>query len=306
MGNGKAAVAFVAVLLASFVVMNVLPANDLPQACVQEAALALVALAGAGFAVPGAFKRCASNVQQRNIVRFAMVALLLTGLVGGAITLATWGFVGVDALGSTAFASSSSSGVIARNLAMLLGICILTGVYEESFLRVLGIEAFERAFERGEDSSTAPSSGGSAANRNSDGRTADLNDSRSGEVYSAATKRAILVSTLLFALLHVGAPDVTAGQQVLVQSALKFAQALLFGTIMGVLYAQTRRLWPCALLHAGFDAFYLAPHVLLTGALPTTYASGTPGDTVLLTVTVILLAAVLVVMVKRQQEIECQ
>lgn len=306
MGNEKAAVAFAAVLLASFVVMNVLPANDLPQACVQEAALALVALAGAGFAVPDAFKRCTNNVQQRNSVRFATVALLLTGLVGGAITLATWGFVGVDALGSTAFASSSSSGVIARNLAMLLGICILTGVYEESFLRVLGIEAFERAFERGEDSSTAPSSGGSAANRNSDGRTADLNDSRSGEVYSAATKRAVLASALLFALLHVGIPDAASSQLVLVQSALKFAQALLFGTIMGVLYVQTRRLWPCALLHAGFDAFYLAPHVLLTGALPTTYASGALGDTVLLTVTVILLAAVLVVMVKRQQEIERQ
>ena len=32
------------------------------------------------------------------------------------------------------------------NLLLLLGICLLTGLYEESFMRVLGIEAFERAF----------------------------------------------------------------------------------------------------------------------------------------------------------------
>lgn len=299
MGNGKAAVAFAAVLLASFVVMNVLPANDLPQACVQEAALALVALAGAGFAVPDAFKRCTSNVQQRNIVRFATIALLLVGFVGGVIMLATWDFAGVGAVGAAVFAPSSSSGTIARNLAMLLGICMLTGMYEESFLRVLGIEAFERALGQGEHVAAERTSAkrAEAGVSPAPGQNATL---------GSVTKRAILVSTLLFALLHVGAPDVTAGQQVLVQSALKFAQALLFGTIMGVLYVQTRRLWPCALLHAGFDAFYLAPHVLLTGALPTTYASGTPGDTVLLTVTVILLAAVLVVMVKRQQEIERQ
>lgn len=146
-----------------------------------------------------------------------------------------------------------------ENLLFLLGICLLTGLYEEAFMRVLGIEAFERALD---------------------------------------TKRAILASAALFALLHVGAPDVSAGQLVLLQTALKFGQALLFGVILGVLYAQTRRLWPCALIHAGFDVMYLGPNVLLTGEMPVTYASGMVGDTVPLVVTVLMLAGVALKMCK--------
>ena len=140
-----------------------------------------------------------------------------------------------------------------RNLLLLLGICLLTGVYEEAFMRVLGIEAFERALD---------------------------------------TKRAILASAALFALLHVGAPDVSAGQLVLLQTALKFGQALLFGVILGALYARTRRLWPCAFIHAGFDILYMAPNVLLTGTMPETYASGAVGDTVLLAVSVLMLSGI--------------
>lgn len=140
-----------------------------------------------------------------------------------------------------------------ENLLLLLGICLLTGLYEESFMRVLGIEAFERALD---------------------------------------TKRAILASAALFALLHVGALDVSAGQLVLLQTALKFGQALLFGVIMGALYVRTRRLWPCAFIHAGFDVLYLAPNVLLTGTMPETYASGAVGDTVLLAVSVLMLSGI--------------
>ena len=79
---------------------------------------------------------------------------------------------------------------------------------------------------------------------------------------------------------------------VLMQSVLKFVQALLFGAILGVLYTQTRRLWPCAFIHAGFDVLYLAPNVLLTGTMPATYASGAVGDTVLLAVTVLMLVGI--------------
>lgn len=67
---------------------------------------------------------------------------------------------------------------------------------------------------------------------------------------------------------------------------------MLFGVILGVLYTQTRRLWPCAFIHAGFDMLYLAPNVLLTGTMPETYASGLVGDTVLLAVSVLMLSGI--------------
>lgn len=259
MRNGKTAVAFVVVLLVSFAVMNAMPTDNLPQACMQEAVLALVALAGVGFAVPGAFKRCTLNVQQRKMVRFVTAALLAIGFVGGVITLSTWDFSGASVVDVPALALTLSGGEVMRNLAMLLGICILTGVYEEAFVRVLGVEALERATD---------------------------------------AKCAVFASALLFALLHVGVPSAGTSEVVLLQSALKFVQALLFGIILGVLYAQTRRLWPCALLHAGFDVLYLAPHALLMGTLPTTYSSGTISDTILLAATVILLAATAIIVAR--------
>ena len=54
MRNGKTVAAFIAVLLASFTVMSVMSSGDLPQAFMQETVLALVALAGVGFAEPNA------------------------------------------------------------------------------------------------------------------------------------------------------------------------------------------------------------------------------------------------------------
>ena len=253
--NTKASVAlaFFIVLLASFAAMNALSAGNLLQACVQEAVLALVAIAAVRLAVPDALKRCTRSVQQRSIVRFATIALLLVGLVGGVITLLAWLFANGGNTAGFAPAALPSADDLMKNLLLLLGICLLTGVHEEAFMRVLGIEAFERAVD---------------------------------------LKRAILASAALFALLHVGVPDLSAGQLVLMQTALKFVQALLFGMILGVLYTQTRRLWPCALVHAGFDVLYLVPYVLLTGVMPETYASGAASDTVLLAVTVLMLACV--------------
>ena len=239
--------------------MNAMPSDTLQAALLQEAVLALVALAAVGFAVPDALKRCTESVQQRNTVRFTATALLLAGLVGDAITLLAWLFAGGGNMAGFASTALPSTADLMENLLLLLGICLLTGLYEESFMRVLGIEAFERASD---------------------------------------TKRAILASAALFALLHVGAPDISAGQPVLFQTALKFVQALLFGVILGMLYAQTRRLWPCALVHAGFDVLYLGPNVLLTGEMPATYASGMVGDTVLLVVTVLMLAGVALKMCK--------
>ena len=255
MRNGKPVAAFAVLLVVSFAAMNAMSSDTLPAALQQEAVLALMALAAVGYAVSDALRRCAKSVQQRNTVRFTAVALLLTGLVGGVITLLAWLFADGGNAAGFVLAALPSAADLMRNLSLLLGICLLTGLYEEAFMRVLGIEAFERALD---------------------------------------AKRAILASAALFALLHVGVPDISAGYLVLIQSALKFVQALLFGTILGVLYAQTRRLWPCALIHAGFDVLYLAPNVLLTGTMPGTYASGAASDTVLLAVTVFMLAGIVI------------
>ena len=257
--NGKLVAAFAVLFVVSFAAMNAMPSDTLQAALLQEAVLALVALAAVGFAVPDALKRCTESVQLRNTVRFTATALLLAGLVGGAITLLAWLFAGGGNMAGFASTALPSTADLMENLLLLLGICLLTGLYEESFMRVLGIEAFGRASD---------------------------------------TKRAILASAALFALLHVGAPDISAGQPVLFQTALKCVQALLFGVILGMLYAQTRRLWPCALVHAGFDVLYLGPNVLLTGEMPATYASGMVGDTVLLVVTVLMLAGVALKMCK--------
>lgn len=259
MRSGKVAAAFAVLLVVSFAVMKAMPSDTLPAALLQEAVLALVSFAAVGFAIPDVLKCCTKSVQQRNTVRFTATALLLAGFVGGAITLLAWLFAGGGTMACFASTALPSTADLMENLLLLLGICLLTGLYEESFMRVLGIETFERALD---------------------------------------TKRTILASAALFALLHVGAPDVSAGQLVLLQTALKFGQALLFGVILGMLYAQIRRLWPCALVHAGFDVLYLGPNVLLTGEMPATYASGMVGDTVLLVVTVLMLAGVALKMCK--------
>lgn len=253
MRSGKPVAVFAVLLVVSFATMKAMPSDTLLAALLQEAVLALVALLAVRFAVPDALKRCTQSVQQRNVVRFATIALLLTGLVGGAITLLAWLFAGGGNMAGFASTALPLTADLMENLLLLLGICLLTGLYEESFMRVLGIEAFERALD---------------------------------------AKRAILASAALFALLHVGAPDVSAGQLVLLQAALKFGQALLFGVILGALYVRTRQLWPCAFTHAGFDILYMAPNVLLTGTMPETYASGAVGDTVLLAVSVLMLSGI--------------
>ena len=315
MRSGKVAAAFAVLLVVSFAVMNTMPSDTLSAALLQEAVLALVALLAVGLAVPDALKRCTRTVQQRSIVRFTAITLLLVGLVGGAITLLAWLFSGGGTMACFASTALPSTVDLMENLLLLLGICLLTGLYEESFMRVLGIGAFEQAFGQGGaasrrtigecDARLAVSEhvvGGRPAHPTASGYAAGGSVGIPGEIehgavkmpiaFDPAAKRAILVSALLFALLHVGAPDVSAGQLVLLQTALKFGQALLFGVTLGALYVRTRRLWPCAFIHAGFDVLYLAPNVLLTGMMPETYASGAVGDTVLLAVSVLMLSGI--------------
>ena len=298
MRSGKPAAAFAVLLVVSFATMNAMPSDTLLAALLQEAVLALVALVAAGFAVPDSLTCCTQSVQQRDTVRFAGITLLLTGLVGGAITILTWYFANSGNGAGFVSAVLPSAVDLMENLLLLLGICLLTGVYEEAFMRVLGIEAFEGAMGEGE---AAPRR---AACEQTAGKSVDVSSdvehgvARPSIALDTAAKRAILASAALFALLHVGVPDISAGQLVLMQAALKFVQALLFSVILGVLYAQTRRLRPCALIHAGFDVLYLGPYVLLTGTMPETYASGAASDIVLLAVTVLMLVGVVLKMRK--------
>lgn len=263
MNSGKTLAVFVVVLVVSFAVMSVLSADGLLRACLQEALLAAVAIGAVVFACPRAVRRvcCTNRVQHGMAVGAAVV---LVGVLGGVITLAAWCFADFAFAGSLVGVAFPSIGIFAQRLVLLLAVCALTGAFEEAFMRVLAIEAFESLLGAG------------------------------GEGADWAVKRAVLLSAVLFALLHVGAPDAAASATVLLQTLVKFAQAFLFGLVMGVLYARSRSLWPCAVAHAGFDALYLGPDVVLTGVLPTTYASGLPIDTALLCATTALLAIVAV------------
>lgn len=263
MNSGKTLAVFVVVLVVSFAVMSVLSADGLLRACLQEALLAAVAIGAVVFACPRAVRRvcCTNRVQHGMAVGAAVV---LVGALGGAITLAAWGFGDFAFAGSLAGGAFPSVGIFAQRLVLLLVVCALTGAFEEAFMRVLAIETFESLLGAG------------------------------GEGADWAVKRAVLLSAVLFALLHVGAPDAAASATVILQTLVKFAQAFLFGLVMGVLYARSRSLWPCVVAHAGFDALYLGPGVVLTGVLPTTYASGLPIDTALLCATTALLAIVAV------------
>ena len=143
MRSGKLVAAFAVLLVVSFATMTAMPSDTL----LQEAVLALVALVAVGLAVPDALKRCTQTVQQRSIVRFTAITLLLVGLVGGAITLLAWLFAGGGNMAGFASTALPSTADLMENLLLLLDICLLTGLYEESFMRVLGIEAFERALD---------------------------------------------------------------------------------------------------------------------------------------------------------------
>ena len=128
MRSGKLVAAFAVLLVVSFAVMNAMPSDTLPAALLQETVLALVAFAAVGFAIPDALKRCTQTVQQRNTVRFTATALLLAGLVGGAITLLAWLFASGGTMACFASTALPSTADLMENLLLLLGICLLTGL----------------------------------------------------------------------------------------------------------------------------------------------------------------------------------
>ena len=130
-------------------------------------------------------------------------------------------------------------------------------------------------------------------------------------------RRAVVVSALLFGVLHLApegplVPDSSwdaasdlagegaAGMVLAAQGILKVAQATLFGLLMGRLtvgspwfaaagWARARCLAMPIALHVAFDFLYGGIPLLSGITLPGTYLTGSPGDVVVLLVTIPLL-----------------
>lgn len=115
---------------------------------------------------------------------------------------------------------------------------------------------------------------------------------------------AAMGSSFVFGLLHVATSPlpVDVSGLVLGQAALKVIQGTSFGVLMAMLTMRSPRFWQPGLrrylalgapiaAHFIFDVAYLAPAVMATGALPSTYLTGNLQDLPLLLVTTVLLFA---------------
>ncbi len=281
---------FLAVLIASFAVMRLFSAlrpevaQDagfdacaalLPGELAQQFVLAGVAVGGVAVSVPGALSLRAgdgvgggkrgrsSGPSARALIACVPVIGLIGGLLSAGLGVGVSDGGSVQGLAFRLDGISAQIGVVTRGLPGSLAVCagfallcLLTGIYEEAFLRVLGTSLFERAFR-------------------------DRGLSGPGALLAAA-----FTTSALFALLHASAPVGGAGGAGLMQAALRFVQTFSFGMCMAALFARAGRLAPCALAHAGFNLLYLGASF----TLEPTYGSGAPSETVLLAVTATLLA----------------
>ena len=309
---------FVLVLLASFVLMNVLPDGEVPAflsdatagllggsaglldgagfgggasgdlvavvwQILREGALAAVAVAAVAVAVPNALHGGLRGKRAPGL-RLGpgfIVAMLAVGLLGGAFSASA--AMNGDAFSACAAISGGESfncmqtllrgfGFAAAALIqvvlggpnvwsvvlLLVVLALLTGLFEEAFIRVLGTETVV---------------GGLRAR---------------GVEKRRAVLLAAVVTSAIFALLHVGVPAEGSGVAGWLQMAGRFLQTGLFGFFMAGLYEQSKSLWPCALLHAGFNLLYLNIFPFVPGMAPA-YGSGAPSVSVLLIITTICL-----------------
>ena len=202
-----------------------------------------------------------------------VVAVLAVGLLGGAFS-ASAAMNGGELFGLAGYVQALLRGfgsVAAALILVVLGgpnvwfivlllavLALLTGLFEEAFVRVLGTETVV---------------GGLRAR---------------GVEKRRAVLLAAVVTSAIFALLHVGIPAEGSGVAGWFQMAGRFLQTGLFGFCMAGLYEQSKSLWPCALLHAGFNLLYLNIFPLLPDVTPV-YGSGASSVSVLLIITTICL-----------------
>ncbi len=247
---------------------------------IQELALAVIAVFGVAFVAPDALRvlgrrrgrgpLCGSAGEQAGqLFVFAFsVGVLAVGLVGGLLSTALMENLQVGGFFSrvifcpeaitfgmqTVFAGGLESALYGAAFVLL---CLLVGIYEEAFARVLGLRAFGELF-----------------------RARGLSS-------RMALRTAVAATSFVFALLHVGEPVATAGAIGWMQIALRFAQTFLFGVCMAaLLLLRVGRLWPCALVHAGFDLLYLGPGLNVNP----TYGTGLASESILLVATTALLS----------------
>lgn len=184
-------------------------------------------------------------------------ALLLTALAAGiasALLLPSNGPGG-------GFRSPIDPAASPERVALFLLLCLATGAFEEALFRGVVFKGFSAALAK---------------------------EGRKRPVLVAA-----LVQALVFGLLHVTtstslAPEAS-GAVAAVQTAVKPLQAALFGLVMAGVFARTGSLWLLVGVHAAFNALSETPLFVLTGSLPSTYATGQPADLVVLLFTTALL-----------------
>lgn len=217
----------------------VLPGATLVQSLVQTAVLAAVILGIIAWSAPEVLK-CAGL----GPLRAPALWTAGVGLVGGVLLLALHGPV-----------PEFDPVVLLPRIALVLVLCLATGVFEEGLFRVLLMHALVQY----------------------------------GPFAKHPWLGAALVSSTIFALLHV--PLAALSNIVTLaslQAMLKLAQTAVFGMIMAGLYAAHRSLWQNSFIHAAFNFCYLGP-VYLGLATPTTYLPGAFDDFAVLILTLILL-----------------
>lgn len=145
-------------------------------------------------------------------------------------------------------------------LATYVLVCVATGFYEEGAFRVVIPGLFERGF---------------AGNGIESPRRLLL---------------AVLLSGILFAVLHVSSPLSDGFDEVMVlQALLKFAQGMLFSLTMFGLLLKTGSFTLVVAAHASYDLLFFLPWLIDTGGFPSTYLTGIFVDVVALAVNCVCL-----------------
>lgn len=223
----------------AYVGYAILPSATLMQSLVQTAVLAVAILVIIAWSAPVALQRA-------SFASFRAEALWTAGvgLVGGVALLVV--NAPVPALDPV---------FLLPNIALVLALCLVTGVFEEGLFRVLLMNALVQH----------------------------------GPFVKHPWLGAALTSSVLFALLHVPLAALSDfNTMASLQAVLKLAQTATFGMIMADFYRVHRSLWQNAIIHAGFNFFYLGP-VYLGLVAPTTYLPGASDDFAVLVLTFILL-----------------